>query len=812
MADHLVMPPIAVSRFPQQAFDIRWLEEKTSSASSSSSSSSSASSSSAPTTPAWASSTLDIDCDTPAARSLMRAAAGQRRGEGRAALAGTTSSSTDEPDDDDDGDDFRGLPLFAWIQRRYVEPALERALSAQAATASSTSSSGASDDAKGSASMEVDGESSSGRSAPLKTLDNAALVREIASIPNFPAVLAGLEKRFASALMVGGLQPHWRERGLPTGLPLVPSPDHSSLSSSSSSAAEPAAHLHLPGNGREVVLRIAVFPRDVRQIKHSRPLRPMQEFEVLGSTPIQALRDAIFCPHELNTASWMQELRERECKERAKVKGTDAPACQAHSFSSSSSSSLSFSSAATAATAPVTLGSVCTCEQGEAFDGAACLYFEGSCFDDCRPAWRMRPPQSKKQAAKEGGAASSLAPSSSSASGAVAAAASSGVNTLLTMLEEEQDEDGEDAGEEEQHGNLPGGAASARKQTLGEESDEDSLIEPLVFSTRPRYGETISNFLNGQLRAGISTGWGLVSAMPMAGVRFEDLSLRLGAHYCFMHETPPSPWLMQEWRERRKGKKDGKPLSALPTTHFFSPSCTCEHVVAITDLRCHDPSPSADGPLFDAATGLSRYPRLVSQAPYQHRMCAACGLSEPELLVYGDALAVENPAHYCGYCFDELHPGLLKRVPKEDGERKEGGEEGEGAAGQGFLPESAFRADPMPASLAGPSVSLAALVEHASRSQRTFNERRRSYRVRVSPGSRGKHFFWVPYRGGDVTQTHLQFDHFRFFYEAKTTKFLHSRGAGLMGSAAGGTGAGASGAGKGAKGRKGGAAAGEDDE
>jgi len=175
------------------------------------------------------------------------------------------------------------------------------------------------------------------------------------------------------------------------------------------------------------------------------------------------------------------------------------------------------------------------------------------------------------------------------------------------------------------------------------------------------YGAPIAEWANRELEAGVATGWGPLQARRMRGVRFADLSVRLGAHYLYVHQG------------------------------------SCEHILVFTDCRLHNVA--ADGPLSvqqcaaEGGAGSTRgelpgrhslvlqYPRLVSQLRYKRRRCSACAARPAARVVYGDPYGQENPEYYCAECYGLLHGGVCAEasaaaagLPRQAGEANHEGQ------------------------------------------------------------------------------------------------------------------------------------------
>ncbi|KAI6646431.1 Nucleoprotein TPR [Oopsacas minuta] len=100
------------------------------------------------------------------------------------------------------------------------------------------------------------------------------------------------------------------------------------------------------------------------------------------------------------------------------------------------------------------------------------------------------------------------------------------------------------------------------------------------------------------------------TSKDMEGVRFEDLTIRMGYPYLFHHHG------------------------------------NCEHVFMIRDMRAamEDDNPNA-----------SEYPLLTFKGKYRRRRCSICHVFTAKWLTCNDQLAFEHPSYFCDKCFMALH-------------------------------------------------------------------------------------------------------------------------------------------------------------
>ena len=129
-------------------------------------------------------------------------------------------------------------------------------------------------------------------------------MREMVRVPPLAQLTARLSAQFpacAAAAAAAGLPPvrqHavWPTPAAPGALPVLPAAPWRQPAAAAQDL--PVLALAPALAQREVVLRVAVYPADDRVHRHSAVMRSQQEFEVLGSTPLIALRDAISCARD----------------------------------------------------------------------------------------------------------------------------------------------------------------------------------------------------------------------------------------------------------------------------------------------------------------------------------------------------------------------------------------------------------------------------------------------------------------------------------------------------------------------------------
>lgn len=111
--------------------------------------------------------------------------------------------------------------------------------------------------------------------------------------------------------------------------------------------------------------------------------------------------------------------------------------------------------------------------------------------------------------------------------------------------------------------------------------------------------------------SGTCNGWGRFTMRPMEDTTFNDLAIRVGAHYVFSHHGD------------------------------------CEHVLMFSDLRLYNPI--AD------PWKLSSYPLECFVQRLSRILCSACESFAADFVCYGDKLANGNPTYFCMYCYQPFH-------------------------------------------------------------------------------------------------------------------------------------------------------------
>ena len=104
------------------------------------------------------------------------------------------------------------------------------------------------------------------------------------------------------------------------------------------------------------------------------------------------------------------------------------------------------------------------------------------------------------------------------------------------------------------------------------------------------------------------SGWGPIRAQSMSDVRLEQLHLRLGAHYVYVHAGD------------------------------------CTHIVVFTDMRTKT---IADEPNY------AMYPICVTQSQLTRARCAACS-AYANYVLFGHKLCKSSPAYLCSGCYSKL--------------------------------------------------------------------------------------------------------------------------------------------------------------
>lgn len=125
----------------------------------------------------------------------------------------------------------------------------------------------------------------------------------------------------------------------------------------------------------------------------------------------------------------------------------------------------------------------------------------------------------------------------------------------------------------------------------------------------PRLSKPVVDWARSALRRRRPSGWGPVHSADMSETRFEQLSVRLGAHYLLLHAGD------------------------------------CQHVLVFTDIH--------EAHAGDEQNAL-QYPLHMHQNKVHRRTCDTCKLPAT-VQVFGDRLARSSPAYMCSQCYYALH-------------------------------------------------------------------------------------------------------------------------------------------------------------
>eukprot|EP01112_Ceratiomyxa_fruticulosa_P013325 TRINITY_DN374_c0_g1_i3.p1 TRINITY_DN374_c0_g1~~TRINITY_DN374_c0_g1_i3.p1 ORF type:complete len:453 (-),score=82.35 TRINITY_DN374_c0_g1_i3:224-1582(-) len=107
----------------------------------------------------------------------------------------------------------------------------------------------------------------------------------------------------------------------------------------------------------------------------------------------------------------------------------------------------------------------------------------------------------------------------------------------------------------------------------------------------------------------------------MQSTTFEDLTLRIGAYYLYMHQG------------------------------------NCEHYMVVTDMRLiHETDPN----------NKSLYPFCLFQRKIRRRKCRMCDIFPAKWETYGDKFTLENPCYFCDQCFKSFHYSAENRLLYND--------------------------------------------------------------------------------------------------------------------------------------------------
>jgi len=125
----------------------------------------------------------------------------------------------------------------------------------------------------------------------------------------------------------------------------------------------------------------------------------------------------------------------------------------------------------------------------------------------------------------------------------------------------------------------------------------------------PRLSKPVVDWSRAALRRRRPSGWALIQGGDMTATRFEQLSVRVGAHYMYLHAGD------------------------------------CQHIVVFTDIRAAHPGDEQNSQQYPIENSL---PKLARQS------CQSC--KQPaSAVVLGDTGTRSNPCHLCKACYSCLH-------------------------------------------------------------------------------------------------------------------------------------------------------------
>ncbi|XP_064609123.1 snRNA-activating protein complex subunit 3-like [Liolophura sinensis] len=105
-------------------------------------------------------------------------------------------------------------------------------------------------------------------------------------------------------------------------------------------------------------------------------------------------------------------------------------------------------------------------------------------------------------------------------------------------------------------------------------------------------------------------GMGPLESVVMENVKFDDLCIRLGHPYLYMHQG------------------------------------NCEHLIVFSDIRMLQPDDILD---------IREYPLMTMRRTKQRTFCKVCLNTASRWVTLNDELAPENPCYFCDPCFRSLH-------------------------------------------------------------------------------------------------------------------------------------------------------------
>jgi len=134
------------------------------------------------------------------------------------------------------------------------------------------------------------------------------------------------------------------------------------------------------------------------------------------------------------------------------------------------------------------------------------------------------------------------------------------------------------------------------------------------------YSQYIVDWVNQEERY-TQPGLGVFTSKSMSDITFNELSIRIGAQYLYVHQG------------------------------------NCEHIIVFNDLRLLNDQDNKN---------LNAYPLHIFQNKVTRRKCRVCDIYPAKFVTYGDRLSQENPCFYCDYCYRPLHYSFEGKLLFED--------------------------------------------------------------------------------------------------------------------------------------------------
>jgi len=116
-------------------------------------------------------------------------------------------------------------------------------------------------------------------------------------------------------------------------------------------------------------------------------------------------------------------------------------------------------------------------------------------------------------------------------------------------------------------------------------------------------------------------GLGVYQSKSMSACTFNDLTIRMGAQYLYVHQG------------------------------------NCEHIITFNDIRLLNEQDNQNKNL---------YPLHIFQCKIRRRKCKICDIYSAKYVTFGDRMAQDNPCFFCELCYRPLHYSYEGQLLHED--------------------------------------------------------------------------------------------------------------------------------------------------